>query len=55
MGKLQQFEIIYINRKFQQVKEFVYGYSAIVEENLFRNKNNNNIHEFIQINFIKYL
>ena len=55
MENEKQFEILYINTQFEIVCEYVYGFSAIVEENLFKTKNSKNIHKFIQIAFIKYI
>lgn len=55
MEKLKKFEIIYINRKFQKVCLYVEGYSHIIEENSFKNKFVDEIHEFIGIEFIKYI
>jgi hypothetical protein len=53
-NRLKKFRIIFISKGKNVIMETV-GYSAIVEENEFRNKNHQIIDEFLNIEFVNYL
>ncbi len=53
-NRLKKFKIIHLS-KGKIIETQVEGYSMIVEENEFRNKNHKIIDEFYGIEFISYL